>query len=207
MTGARCNNGKEVIQCLTQRWRVPPLRRTRPWSRPPGSADAAGISQSSNPRNHLTCGFGAAAPGQRRFFFDPTRLSPVTLAIRRCCRRGRTSDRRGGRCSGCDGRYARLREARSRPCLRASADCEGQSVRSELDLVRGQVELERRRLEAVEPDQREPPSLPMARDQDPGFLGNDVLIRWRASGTEATSSSTVASTTASALEPRLATKT
>jgi hypothetical protein len=39
---SRCNNGKEVIQCLTSRWRVAQARRTRPWSRPPGSADAAG---------------------------------------------------------------------------------------------------------------------------------------------------------------------
>ena len=38
----RCNNGKEVIPCLTLRWRVAQVRRTRLWSRPPGSADAAG---------------------------------------------------------------------------------------------------------------------------------------------------------------------
>ena len=39
----RCNNGKEVIQCLTSWWRVW-LRRTRLWSRPPGSVDGAETS-------------------------------------------------------------------------------------------------------------------------------------------------------------------
>ena len=39
----RGNNGKEVIQCLTSRWRVW-LRRTRLWSRPPGSVDGAETS-------------------------------------------------------------------------------------------------------------------------------------------------------------------
>jgi hypothetical protein len=39
--GVRRNNGKEVIQCLTLWWRVGQDRRLGPWSRPPGSADAA----------------------------------------------------------------------------------------------------------------------------------------------------------------------
>ena len=37
----RCNNGKEVIPCLTLRWRVAQVRRSRLRSRPSGSADAA----------------------------------------------------------------------------------------------------------------------------------------------------------------------
>jgi hypothetical protein len=37
----RCNNGKEVIPCLTLRWRVAQIRRSRLRSRPSGSADAA----------------------------------------------------------------------------------------------------------------------------------------------------------------------
>jgi hypothetical protein len=45
----RCNNGKEVIQCLTLRWRVAQVRRTRSWSRPSGSADAAGNSKPTKP--------------------------------------------------------------------------------------------------------------------------------------------------------------
>jgi hypothetical protein len=51
-TGARqCHlleqvqQGKEVIQCLTSWWRVG-FRRTRPWSRPPGSGDGAEVEQS-----------------------------------------------------------------------------------------------------------------------------------------------------------------
>lgn len=46
----RCQvqQGKEVIQCLTQWWRVRPGRRAGPWSRPPRPADAAG-QQSTKP--------------------------------------------------------------------------------------------------------------------------------------------------------------
>jgi hypothetical protein len=46
---SRCNNGKEVIPCLTLRWRVAPVRRTRLRSRPPGSPDAAGNINPSKP--------------------------------------------------------------------------------------------------------------------------------------------------------------
>jgi hypothetical protein len=45
----RCNNGKEVIPCLTLRWRVAQVRRTRLRSRPPGSPDAAGNIKPSKP--------------------------------------------------------------------------------------------------------------------------------------------------------------
>jgi len=49
ITLRRCNNGKEVIPCLTLRWRVAQVRRTRLRSRPPGLADAAGNINPSKP--------------------------------------------------------------------------------------------------------------------------------------------------------------
>ena len=69
MTDARCNSGKEVIQCLTPRWRVWFCRRTRLWSRPPGSADAAGNSANHQARVNHRVRFQRRCPSGSGAFF------------------------------------------------------------------------------------------------------------------------------------------
>jgi hypothetical protein len=70
----RCNNGKEVIPCLTSRWRVAQVRRTRLRSRPPGSPDAAGTNNPSKP---------ASPPGRVLVRRCPSRDGGAFLSARR----------------------------------------------------------------------------------------------------------------------------
>jgi hypothetical protein len=90
MSLSRCNDGKEVIQCLTSWWRVE-FRRTRLWSRPSGSGDAAEVEQSSRiPRKPPYVPWG-----RRRIRRRPVRFCEPPGSARRGRRRHRRASSLG----------------------------------------------------------------------------------------------------------------